>query len=382
VSSGPDDANAHLIEAYHALLAEGGLDLAFADRAPDGWPDPYKTGSFDPSAARGVIRMLQQARRYDSYESVGTEPEADYLYRLATVGSVDGPYQGEGLDALQHIVERHMAGLRGALEARGQRLPMAVYAGVYPTGEFNARAHLVPPWGALLLLNSGLMDLMFTVLKTNLASSFSGPDDPPLLNEAQVTKVLAEAFNAYLYSESSIRSMGLPPVPPEREVNLDYVLRRAEQFVLAHEIGHVALGHLNAEGAGKPAIRSREQELAADVFAVDLLASLLSAPPGPARDNEATFLAGGILNFFEIAVVIVAFETSLGIDRRDASSHPDLAVRGEALVKRIRDVLPGADPLRRVGVFINWLGHYLPGIEETITKVNTLMKRTPYIKSW
>jgi hypothetical protein len=376
------DENEQLFNAYRDLLANNGLDLAFSDLAPDRWPDPYQRGFFDPAAAKQVIRFLEQQRRYSSFDAVGTEPEADYLYRLATVGAKDGRYQGEGLAELQEVVNRLMVELRDALAALDRRLTVPVFAGVYPTGEFNARAHAVPPSGVLLLINSGLMDILFTVLKTNLASSFSGPDDPPLLDESQVTKVLAEAFNAYLYSESSTRSMGLPPLPRERAERLGYVLDRAKQFVLGHEMGHVALGHVQGDGALRRELRSPEMELAADSYAVGLLAALLQSPPGPKRDYEATYLAGGIMTFIEMAMVVSVLEQSLDIERRDASSHPDIAGRGAAIAEEIRRSLPGSDPLRRTGVFANWIGHYLPGVLEIINEANTLMKRAPYIKSW
>src|SRR5438067_9828936 len=207
----PTGDRSGLEAAYRSLLESNGLDLEFADTPPATWPDLFEGGEFNPRAAQQAIRMLESQRGYQSFEGVGTEPEADYLYRLAVVGTVGGPYAGEGLLGLQRAIDNQMSEVRAWLASKAIHLPYDVYACVFPTGEFNARAHPAPPFGALLLVNSGLMDLIFTILKTNLASSLDA-NDRPLLKPIQVVMVLAEAFNAYLYSESSTRSWRLPPL--------------------------------------------------------------------------------------------------------------------------------------------------------------------------
>lgn len=357
----PTDPMSGLEGAYRALLAQSGLDLAFKDTAPDDWPDVFPGGVFDPRGARQAIRVLESQRRYGSFETVGTEPEADYLYRLAVVGAVDGPYLGDGLPSLQKVLDDQTREIRGWLDARGIDLPYAFFAGVFPTGEFNARARPEPPWGALLLVNSGLMDLIFTVLKTNLASSY-GPGDPPLLNESQVVKVLAEAFNAYLFSDSSLRSWGLPPLPDARVGNLGFVLRRAEQFVLAHEVGHVALGHVSINPQSPSAPHTTDMELEADQFAAQLLAVSLRSSPGPVREDEATYVAGGALTFLSLARSIEELQAGLGLEQRDVHSHPDTAGRAAALGAALRRDLPGEGLLRRAQIFSNWMQHFVPEV--------------------
>ena len=122
------------------------------------------------------------------------------------------------------------------------RLPFDVFAGLYPTGDFNAHVEPVAG-GALILINAGLMDLLFTVLKANLAAS-GGPKDPPPLRDRQTTMVLAEAFNAYIYGQGSIAAWPLPRLDSDREQILGFVLRAGELFVLGHELGHIVRGHV------------------------------------------------------------------------------------------------------------------------------------------
>lgn len=363
-----------LAAEYRARLERQGLDLAFADTEPDKWPDLFPGGEFDRRAAEAVIRRLQNQRGYADWSDVGTEPTADYLHRLATAGARSGPYVGEGLPNLLEIVRDQTDELRGWLKPAGFQLPSEIFTGVLPTGEFNARASPVPGVGVLILVNVGLMDLIFTVLKVNLAAA-SFPDEPPLITPDQATKVLAEAFDAYLYAESSLLAWALPKLPDRREEYLGYLLRRAEQLVIAHEMAHVSLGHVSTTpGIASPS-HTQAMELDADTWAAKLMPVSWESPVPGGRHDEATYLALGSLCFLILAMTIEHLQEELGLEQPDATTHPGTGARAAQFAKTLQAVLPGRDPLRRATQFERWLNAYLADVLEIVRGVNRQMKR-------
>jgi hypothetical protein len=357
---------------YQDLLATSGLDLAFRDATPTSWPDLYVDGDLNVKAARQAIRFLESSRGYTTFESIGTEPEPDYLYRLARAGVVDGPYLAEGLSALQQVLaDETTEVLAWAAESRIV-LPHPVYAGVFPTGELNAQAQFEQGCGSLILVNSGLMDLIYVFLKTNFASSGS-PSAPALITEAQVVKVLADEVNAYLYSSGTQRAWGYPSLPDRMVGPLTLVLRRAEQFVVAHELGHIALGHVQANQ--EPVSPSAERELAAD----DLAVMLLVQGVGGSR-TEATYLAGSICTFLILARLMERMRGDLELPIPESESHPDFDLREENLRSRLSQVFGDAGVLEAADRFAAWIEVFRPRILEQIRTVDLVMSRPPYVR--
>ncbi len=365
-----------LRKAYQEYLRRAGLDLPLADHAPEIPPDSFARGSFDPKAAEAHIRLLEASRGYLSWPAVGTEPRVNYLERLATVRKRAGPYLGDRLPHLQEILDRMGPALLDVAQRAGTELPFDVFFGLNPTGEFNARVKPVAG-GALVLMNAGTMDLLFSVLKANLAAS--GDDqDPPPLNDEQTGMVLAEAFNAYLYGEFSIRAWALPRLDSKREEFLWFVLRAGEQFMLAHELGHIARGHLRLPiGTGAPPeVRlTPETELEADEFALDLLARGY----GFSKDDpRVQFLAGGMLNFLAIELTKSILAQEFQVEQVTAGTHPALKDRWDHLGKLLNERFPSADPMRRAEMFLGWLtAKYLGAIVAWLRLVDEVMTRPP-----
>jgi hypothetical protein len=223
------------------------------------------------------------------------------------------------------------------------------------------------------------MDLVFMLLKTNIATP-ARDEANPLLSEERAERVLAEAFNAYLYGVGSLGAWKLPRLPEERERPLGFVLTRAEQFVLAHEIGHAALGHI---AIGDPERRHRvgdyspEQESDADRFAVDLLVRAHKR----AANWEALspYLAGAVMTFFAVAEALNVLETGLGLSSPDKESHPATDERMNRVATQLQEALPVPGLLDRAGVFVTWLYTATPGIAKWLILVNETMKRPgPY----
>jgi hypothetical protein len=373
---GSDPGERALREAYQALLRDVGLDLPFDDHRPKELPNPWSDGAFDPKAAKELIRYEHGVRGYHDWQSVGTEPRADFMMRLATVKQRSLPYLGDGLPSFQKVLDSQMAEIRYWLEHQGKALPCAVFAGLYPTGQLNARAVPVAGAGVLLLVNVGLMDMIFMLLKTNLAMPARGDDRPPLLTRERAEMVVAEIFNAYVYGEGSLGAWYLPRLPAEREQPLGFVLRRAEQFVLCHEIAHVALGHVSPDGAAKRHVLgdySPQQEADADRFAIELLST--AHADHPQRDKIGSYLAGAVMVFFTIANVAQALQQALNMPQAKAESHPALPVRSQNAADQLRSAFPLDNLLGRAATFDNWLRRSMPKAIEWIVLVNTTMHR-------
>ena len=65
-----------------------------------------------------MIRQLESVRGYKSFASVGTEPRADWLFRLGTVRS-RGPYvQGRVVDLARSTFARLAPPSRGVIDVR------------------------------------------------------------------------------------------------------------------------------------------------------------------------------------------------------------------------------------------------------------------------
>jgi len=123
-------------------------------------------------------------------------------------------------------------------------------------------------------------------------------------------------------------------------------------------------------------------ELEADAFGAALLAVSMESPVGPVRAVEATYVAGAAMTFLNLAKAIEGLQTGLGIEQRAVPSHPDTAGRAATLAVRLRQDLPGQDPLRRADIFSNWLEHFMPDVLTLIQRVNRMMKRPAYTKRW
>jgi hypothetical protein len=370
---GDGDSADPLRRAYEALLRGEGLDLVLEDR-PRSFPDDLvRDDQLDVKAAGELIRQLESERGYDSFEGVGTEPVADYLYRLGTIRRRRGPYLAEHLRSLQAVIDDQWVELGRWLRPEAGERPWSVMPGIFPTGELNARVHPVPGEGGLVLVNSGLMDLFFAVLKINMASAgFKGA--PPLLNEGQTAMVLADAINAYLFGGGAFEAQPLPPLPPERVPIVGFLLRRAEQFVVAHELGHLAAGHVDPRTAAAYHA-DPDNELAADAFAVSLLARSVADEPAGRRHDVVRYLAGGVSLFFHVALVTEIAWEALGRAGTSGDSHPPTRARRDAAFTRMEELWELHRPLELPIALGLWFERALPSTIDWLRRVDEIIDR-------
>jgi hypothetical protein len=357
---------------YEAKLGESGEDLAFSDFSPEYVPNMFlPTGELNVRAAKTFIRDQEDVRGYTSFEEVGKEEPAIYFARLARVQQVEGPYRGNILPPLQNVLDLQAEPVQKFIQNRlGLHLPYPVLVKLSPTGELNAKVERVPEaGGALVLINAGLMDLIYRVLKISLAASSRG-SSPPVLSSQQATKALAEAFNAYLYAGSSHFAWPLPRLPQDQEGELRFLIRRAERFVICHEFGHIILGHVPLQS---PLRLTPEFELQADDFSTLVLSQMLR------KERHFRKLAGhlgvSIFSFFATAIAIEQLRVAFKMERSAAESHPGLLPRRIRVEQHLDSRLPGRHPLLLAFAFDHWMNTQLQSVILLLKEVNENVRR-------
>jgi hypothetical protein len=229
------------------------------------------------------------------------------------------------------IVDYLVKSITDALpEEKRQQLQDKVFAGDFPTGDFNAHAIGVPSRsGYVFLLNVGLMSLLYDTVKVLISQSkwarFSGRGEVILGTEHGDTELSYQQAGTYLRGtiKKYVQLGKYAPLTQHyaikgesRNLILSMLVLSAERFVLAHEFGHAILGHLdNAKtasisvpyiGIEIPVIsKSWEQEFDADFTG---LALVLGCLPEERKDRFSDFewevgIAGPFL-FFELARLI------------------------------------------------------------------------------
>lgn len=355
--------------AYEQLLRTGGEDLAFADQPKSLPTDLVRDGELDVRAAKEMIRQLEAVRVYDSFAGVGTEPRANYLHRLATVRTRKGPYLADHLSALQGVLDEHLAAMR---EAAHLDTPRPVFVGVFPHGDLNARTRLIPDCGALILVNSGLMDLLWNVCKTNLASAHVR-GEPPLLSDEQTLLVLTESFNDYLFGAGAHMVQQLPGLSDERAAYAATIVRYAEQFVAGHEIGHVVARHLDA---GHPFAHddiARENE--ADSIAAELVFALARAEIGGDPLHYLQLPVTGVVAFFSIALAVESLRIR-ATGAQPGETHPPTHHRVGRFCDRVLRRFNDDRLLVKANRFDQWLNGFVPSIGDVFAEVDSTMTRS------
>jgi hypothetical protein len=208
-----------------------------------------------------------------------------------------------------------------------------VYAGVFPTNTFNA--HVVHRGAQpLILVNTGAFELLegavvpFSLLKPDSAR--------------QQARVFARFVRQYC--EQRV----LPTADQYEDFQFDedrhkfrvYILTAAEDFVLAHEYGHLASGHVGHAVADLPFASGRliqvparqwDEEYEADRWAVH---ALLTSATDQTSNEERLIICSGPLLFLCVAALVEGYHAKLGLQ---SDTHPPARSRfteiREALAK-------------------------------------------------
>jgi formylglycine-generating enzyme required for sulfatase activity len=198
------------------------------------------------------------------------------------------------------LIQKIESELRSELKASGVHLPSNVFAGIFPTAEFNAHA-VKRDNGYLILVDNGCLQLIEAAVSI-------------FLSEWEISK------KAILLACLIERYCQLDRVPTDDESDDEYtdaytsesdyltaigLINFSEEFTLAHEYGHIINKHFSTQHAA-------EHELEADLWAVK--AVVLRKNFRIDDQEDITILRiGGVLTFLGLAYLVERYNTKNGV---------------------------------------------------------------------
>jgi hypothetical protein len=184
------------------------------------------------------------------------------------------------------------------------KVPQGVYAGVFPFNSFSAcmERHGSQP---LVLVNTGACELL-----EGAVVPFSSIKPDSARKQAQI---LAKFVRQYCEARSLPKGDQFSDFEAwgdRTRLSVD-LLTAAEEFVVAHEYGHLACGHLDNWAA-----RTLDQEYEADLWALDVLVA--SASDNKSAE-ELSVICAGPLVLLSLLALVEKYQEKLGLLDK---SHP------------------------------------------------------------
>ncbi len=241
-----------------------------------------------------------------------------------------------------HGYNEFLNDLRG-LDIVSEEVLNSIFCGEFPTGEFNASARRVPN-GYLCLLNRGLRHFLYRI---SCAASY-GCTDYNDLRTALIDKTnpnwlgmkiyaLGTCANYLLNNEANFYWEG-------REQSTDCLMLGSafsssmRTFVVAHELAHAQLGHLNENktnylltpvGELEVIQKSYDQEFEADAVAQAILIEMAR------KENHVGVICGGVC-FLYADIIFDQFRNKLAGEFNSISTtHPPSEQRIDSLLNLI-----------------------------------------------
>lgn len=131
--------------------------------------------------------------------------------------------------------------------------------------------------GAVIRFHSGMIDFIYAVIRSlsglMVKVTTSGPQNEPAVSRAEVARYTANLFRQWKWPNRwiwAIRRISYPTFEIAGSVHgrVEEVAKYTELFLLAHELGHVAVDH------GLFSRASEDVELQADTVALELMCNL------------------------------------------------------------------------------------------------------------
>jgi hypothetical protein len=299
-------------------------------------PSPRPAGVDD-----NVVRHMALLP-YPSWAAVGREGRSVLLHRLATMARRPRVFGGINAEHYQGILDEKQTQIEQLIERSGRKVPTA-YVALFPTGSHHAEAMAVDG-GILILVNSGLMNLVYRLAKIHFASASYGTGKP-LIDDVQSAVALGELLTAHTVGGSSFLARELPPLDRSRLEIATKLTTLAEAFVIAHEYAHALAGHLDPSrtrvAVDTPAGRiplyqqAQEDEFDADRLALEIIGPALRMPDSPR--GEAVALSA-VLLFFFVDHVVGRLRRLRDEARPTATTHPSTEERYERVRRLLADV--------------------------------------------
>jgi hypothetical protein len=284
------------------------------------------------------------------------------------------------------MLQRMAKKIESVAAAHGS-LPEDIYVGKYPTGSFNAQVMKTTD-GPLVLINTGTEFLIIEIVKLFAMGAIglvkSAPDatDEEIRNaigmtESEVSEQLARLLYAYVAQGDPAAARKLPMIQGELLIAVSKLAWATQEFLVAHEYGHIVKGHLRGlqarnavDDGGELHLnwKSLEQEVEADATALQMCNALTFQETGQRIDDPAKLILlqmrfAGPTIFFALADLIEETFKSL-VGKRGyliVGGHPPSPMRlqycNEYLLR-----IAGERALEVAKVFQNWVDHYKDGV--------------------
>ncbi|WP_033429382.1 hypothetical protein [Saccharothrix syringae] len=322
--------------------------------------------------------------RYHTWTQVAAEPPPARLARLVDARVRPGPYRPAHLHDQQRTLDALQPEVLHLAHAAGHPPDTPVLAGVFPTGTLDGLSVPLPGLGVLVLVNTAVLDLLDGVLKI-MTGALPNYGTPPLLTDEQATYALAEAVNAYLYGNGAASVRRLPELSGQRLALVGLMVRRATQFVLAHEVAHVLAGHLPHAGTrtdpGTPVgpleaqVVGWPREHEADRLAAAMLLHTLDELGPRELDVHEPCLVGALLLVLFLHEVTDRLAAELGLTVPFADLHPPPVRRIQSLVEHLAGRVRTPRALDLAADVATWLEDQLTGVRHWLRLVDQALAR-------
>ncbi|MEO8494203.1 MAG: hypothetical protein ABI614_03975, partial [Planctomycetota bacterium] len=350
-------------------------------RSPRGLPErslaPFRR-------RRAAIRAEYESRIKD----IGYTPptldadERRKLYEEAQrAGVADAFAIGSDVSSYQEVLDRVSKSIESFIKVRGLKLPQAVFVGEWPFGKLQATVERIATGdGMLVLVNAGLIAFVYQVAKifTNSLSLFRLDDQSsvgdlmglPASNWTMENTVdaLSESLAAYV-GEGYVGAA--PRIPLEDATRAMFGLEIAtwaENFVVAHEYGHVLAEDFGTSYAvenlsgSEPIGESQRREVQADLTALNLCLATANWSNGGWGLVDANIRVGGACLFFIVGLFIDA--TILGphdFTANQAGTHPVPYFRLKTIMDHMMRYY-GKSPLLLGQCLQQWIFDLVPSV--------------------
>lgn len=329
-----------------------------------------RTPEDDPRILREIARKALLQERLDAITDASLEQIAD-----ASVAIVGEPSFEADVEARAQEMERHYAQPDGDLWSRherpdrrlrlaelvmrvergagtaGYRIPRRPVVGTLPTYELNAKAIPGPSGeGHLVVFDSGMFRYSAT-LGWIAAQALNATEDEKAyeLDPGAIHRVpgcflaLARQWADLLFCQAVLETCvytEIVRVAPQHAAFAERLTQAVDTFALAHEYGHVILGHVDIPGVGRALDpqAAHAQEFAADAVGLEICTAAWGDPWWACLGACAFFFGGE-------AVELATNSFRTGTPQGGASpSHPSSAARRRAITERL--VAAGDGPNR------------------------------------
>lgn len=325
--------------------------------------DPYAFGSWRSQAASESLRDRAALESHlantlntlrGSLGSVKADERAgwertleEWAEKLATDQFPDNAGNRSYYSLLSDLVED----ARQAAVRLGYKVPEEVTFGLLPTGQVNGRACAVPAGGLVVAIDDGLFNFVYSLAKvigthcevTVTEASGVGQLDVTWIDNdiARSVRDNEDANRRWLEILTATFGFGYPDMAPVRPLLEDRsyfilpVTTSAELFIIAHEFGHLILGHYERNHVASKLMlpggvevdefnTRREEELEADRVGLELLREHHKSI-GYSLDNTrwAVWFWAGCLNIIEIMA------------GGPARTHPAAGLRSRRLLEHL-----------------------------------------------